>query len=32
SIERNTVHGSDSREAAAFEIPYFFAVVDLFPG
>ncbi len=32
SIERNTVHGSDSPEAAAFEIPYFFAAVDLFPG
>ena len=32
SIERNTVHGSDSPEAAAFEIPYFFAGVDAFPG
>ena len=32
SIERNTVHGSDSPEAAAFEIPYFFAAVDAFPG
>ena len=31
SIEQNTVHGSDSPEAAAFEIPYFFAAVDLFP-
>jgi len=24
SIEENTVHGSDSHESAAFEIPYFF--------
>ncbi len=24
SIEANAVHGSDSRESAAFEIPYFF--------
>lgn len=32
SIERNAVHGSDSQGAAAFEIPYFFAAVDLFPG
>jgi len=24
SIEENTVHGSDSPESAAFEIPYFF--------
>jgi nucleoside-diphosphate kinase len=32
SIERNTVHGSDSPEAAAFEIAYFSAAVDLFPG
>ena len=32
SIERNTVHGSDSPEAAAFEIPYFFGGVDAFPG
>ncbi len=32
SIERNTVHGSDSPEAAAFEIPYFFTAVDAFPG
>lgn len=30
SIERNAVHGSDSPESAAFEIPYFFAAVDLF--
>lgn len=32
SIERNAVHGSDSAGAAAVEIPYFFAAVDLFPG
>lgn len=32
SIERNAVHGSDSPGAAAIEIPYFFAAVDLFPG
>jgi nucleoside-diphosphate kinase len=32
SIERNAVHGSDSPAAAAVEIPYFFAAVDLFPG
>lgn len=31
-IERNAVHGSDSPGAAAVEIPYFFAAVDLFPG
>ena len=29
SIERNSVHGSDSPESAAFEIPYFFAQLDL---
>ena len=32
SIERNAVHGSDSPGAAAVEVPYFFATVDLFPG
>jgi len=32
SLERNSVHGSDSPEAAAFEIPYFFAGTDLFRG
>ncbi|MCI0371643.1 MAG: nucleoside-diphosphate kinase [candidate division NC10 bacterium] len=32
SIERNAVHGSDSPEAAAFEISYFFAELDAFPG
>ena len=29
SIEANAVHGSDSPESAAFEIPYFFSVLDL---
>lgn len=29
SIERNTTHGSDAPETAAFEIGYFFAGVDL---
>ena len=29
SIEANAVHGSDSPESAAFEIPYFFPGVDL---
>ncbi len=29
-IERNAVHGSDSPESAAFEVPYFFATVDTF--
>ena len=32
SIEANAVHGSDSPETAAMEVPYFFAAVDLFPG
>jgi nucleoside-diphosphate kinase len=31
SIEANAVHGSDSPESAAFEIPYFFSAVDLCP-
>lgn len=31
SIERNTVHGSDSPESAAYEIPYFFSAVDQLP-
>ena len=30
-IERNAVHGSDSAESAAFEIPYFFSALELFP-
>ena len=29
NIEQNAVHGSDSPESAAFEIPYFFQGVDL---
>ena len=31
SIEANAVHGSDAPETAAFEIPYFFAAVDICP-
>jgi len=31
SIEANAVHGSDSPESAAFEIPYFFASLELCP-
>jgi nucleoside-diphosphate kinase len=30
SIERNIVHGSDSPESAAFEIPYFFGEGEIF--
>jgi len=30
SIERNVVHGSDSAESAAFEIPYFFSEEEIF--
>ncbi|MBI4609394.1 MAG: nucleoside-diphosphate kinase [Candidatus Rokubacteria bacterium] len=29
SIEANAVHGSDSSEAAAFEIPYFFGTPEI---
>lgn len=29
NIEQNSVHGSDSPESAAFEIPYFFTQIDL---
>lgn len=29
NIEQNSVHGSDSPESAAFEIPYFFSQIDL---
>lgn len=29
SIEENTVHGSDSPESAAYEIPYFFSALEL---
>ena len=28
-IERNCVHGSDARETAAVEIPFFFAAAEL---
>ncbi|MEW6410664.1 MAG: nucleoside-diphosphate kinase [Nitrospirota bacterium] len=28
-VEQNIVHGSDSQESAAFEIPYFFSVVEI---
>jgi len=28
SIERNTTHGSDAPETAAFEIPYFFSKLE----
>ncbi len=30
SIERNSIHGSDGPETAAFEISYFFGQMDLF--
>ena len=30
SIERNIVHGSDSPESAAFEIPYFFSNEEIY--
>ena len=31
SIEANAVHGSDSPESAAFEIPYFFDALEILP-
>ncbi len=31
SIEANAVHGSDSPESAAFEIPYFFGPAEIHP-
>ena len=31
SIEANAVHGSDSPESAAFEIPYFFSSLEIHP-
>jgi nucleoside-diphosphate kinase len=31
SIEANAVHGSDAPETAAFEIPYFFSALELWP-
>lgn len=30
NIEQNSVHGSDSPESAAYEIPYFFSQLDLY--
>ena len=30
SIERNIVHGSDSPESVAYEIPYFFPEIEVF--
>ncbi|HBR18269.1 MAG TPA: nucleoside-diphosphate kinase [Deltaproteobacteria bacterium] len=29
NVERNVVHGSDSPESAAFEIPYFFSALEI---
>ncbi len=29
NIERNAVHGSDSKESASFEIPFFFSELEL---
>jgi nucleoside-diphosphate kinase len=31
SIEANAIHGSDSPASAAFEIPYFFDALEIFP-
>ena len=31
SIEANAVHGSDSPESAAFEIPFFFGALEIHP-
>ena len=31
NIEQNAVHGSDSAESAAYEIPYFFSATEIFP-
>ena len=31
SIEANAVHGSDSAESAAFEIPFFFNALEIWP-
>jgi nucleoside-diphosphate kinase len=30
-IEHNIVHGSDSKESASYEIPYFFSSLDIHP-
>lgn len=32
SVEANAVHGSDSPESAAFEIPYLFDSPEIYPG
>ncbi|WP_353683376.1 nucleoside-diphosphate kinase [Thermodesulfovibrio sp. 3907-1M] len=29
NIERNAVHGSDSPQSAAYEIPYFFSAIEI---
>lgn len=29
NIERNAVHGSDSQQSAAYEIPYFFSALEI---
>ncbi len=31
SLEENSVHGSDSPETAAFEIPFFFSQIEITP-
>lgn len=31
SVERNVIHGSDSAQSAAFEIPYFFSALEVHP-
>lgn len=31
SIDKNAVHGSDAKETAAVEIPFFFSACELFP-
>jgi nucleoside-diphosphate kinase len=31
SVERNVIHGSDSPQSAAFEIPYFFSALETHP-
>jgi nucleoside-diphosphate kinase len=30
SVEHNIVHGSDSRESAGYEIPFFFSSLDIY--
>lgn len=30
NIQENVVHGSDSPESAAFEIPYFFSAIEIY--